>query len=815
LALLQAQQAKVQVLVLTKGELGLAHLQDKLQSSSHEDESQALAHVRVQESMAAAQVLGLPEPQFLDFNDRHLAFTETVTQAIAAQMKVQPIDLLLLPSLSDPHPDHQATALAGLAAVRNAIYQDQANGQTAHSKPKAVQDQPLQILFYEVGAPLHANAFVDFTSVAAQKWAAVQCFKSQLNEEKYETLSRSMAAMRAFGLHPECTAAEAFYKVDMQAFMREGALAAMPQWPWVRHSLGLANAPEQMPLVSVLVRSMDRDCLPQALASVALQTYSNIELVVVNAKGGSHRPLGFLPQTLPYRLVNSETESQLLTRPEAANLALQNAQGQLAIFLDDDDFFQPEHISQLLTMLQDNPQAVGAYSGVRVDDQNGNTLREYNLPWSKQRLLAINFLPIHAVLFRMTHVRQMGLKFNEALEVLEDWDFWLQLTQNSDLVHSPLITAVYRQALGKSELGNQEGHSHWKTWHHKILQNFVSQATENENIDVLSWYAFELDKQIAQSATQALELKKQVAQLQAQAALDKGQIAQELAARLHLQNELEVFSAQTKQVFVQKELELQTHSQALLAQLAEKERQLQSHSEELHGLLAEKERQLQVQSEELRGLLAGKERQLQAYALEAKNLLDTKELDKHGIAVQMQAIINQKEHQLQTYAAEVQKVLDAKDIEKQSFALQMQEIIHQKESQLQAIAADVQKTLDAKALESRELAASMIASVSGSILKADSIHHEVSSLANGALSSDVVTPSVLSQNLADPHLAKLQQLIELQNQRTETLQNALQQAQTRLASQTNEIELLRKSLDLVYASKSWRWTAPLRSKHKA
>jgi LmbE family N-acetylglucosaminyl deacetylase len=727
LALLQAQKAKVQVLVLTKGELGQAHLQVENQAA----ESLALAHIRVQESKAAAQVLGLPEPKFLNFKDRHLSFTDAVTQAIANHIQARAIDLLLLPSLSDPHPDHQAAALAGLAAVQNALKLAQASGQTAHSQPKAALERPLQILFYEVGAPLHANAFVDFTPVAAQKWAAVQSFKSQLSEEKYELLSRSMAAMRAFGLQPECTAAEAFFKVDMQAFMREGALAAMPQWPWVRHSLGLANAPEQMPLVSVLVRSMDRDCLPQALASVALQTYSNIELVVVNAKGGSHRPLSFLPQTLPCRLVNTEPASQTLSRPEAANLALQNAQGQMAIFLDDDDFFQPEHISQLLAILQDNPQAVGAYSGVRVDDQNGNTLREYNLPWSKQRLLAINFLPIHAVLFRMTHVRQNGLKFNVTLEVLEDWDFWLQLTQNSPLVHSPQITAVYRQALGKSELGNAEGPSHWKTWHHKILQKFVSQATENENIDVLSWYAFELDKQIAQSAAQELELKKQVAQLQAQAALDKGQIAQELAARLHLQNELEVFSAQTKQVFVQKELELQSHFQALLAQLAEKERQLQNHSEELHGLLAEKERQLQ------------------AFSLEAKNSLDTKELEKQSIAVQMQAIMQSKRTSASTFAAEVQKVLDAKDVEKQSFALQMQEIIHQKESQLQAIAADVQKTLDAKALESRELAASMIASVSGSILKADAIHQEVSSLANGSNPSGAVTPSALSQNLAD------------------------------------------------------------------
>ena len=673
LALLQAQQAKIQVLVLTKGELGQAHLQDQLQdapeSVSHTADSLALAHVRVQESQAAALVLGLPEPKFLNFNDRHLRFTQAITQAIADQIKAQPIDLLLLPSLSDPHPDHQATALAGLAAVQNALEQAKASGQTEHSKSKAALERPLQIMFYEVGAPLHANVFVDFTSVAPQKWAAVQSFKSQLSEEKYESLSRSMAAMRAFGLKPECTAAEAFFKVDMQAFMREGALAAMPQWPWVRHSLCLANAPEQMPMVSVLVRSMDRDCLPQALASVALQTYSNIELVVVNAKGGIHRPLNFVPQTLPCRLLNAQADKKQgnacspLGRPEAANMALQNAQGQLAIFLDDDDLFQPEHISQLVSLLQDNPQAVGAYSGVRVDDQDGNTLREYNLPWSRQRLLAINFLPIHAVLFKMGAVKQQGISFKTELDVLEDWDFWLQLTQASSLVHSDNITAVYRQSLGKSKLGSALTDSHWKSWHHKILQQFVSQSSAQENVDVLSWYALELDKQIAQSAAQELFLKKQITQLQAQADLDKDQIAREMSSRSQLQEELELFSAQTREVLSQKELELQSHAQ------------------------------------ELTGLLADKERQLQAYALEATNALDTKELEKQSLALQMQAVINQKENQLQTFAAEVQKILDSKDVEKQSLALQMQAVINQKENQLQTFAADVQKTLDAQSQE--------------------------------------------------------------------------------------------------------------------
>jgi hypothetical protein len=222
--------------------------------------------------------------------------------------------------------------------------------------------------------------------------------------------------------------------------------------------------------------------------------------------------------------------------------------------------------------------------------------------------LAINFLPIHAVLFKMGAVKQQGISFKPALDVLEDWDFWLQLTQTSSLVHSNNITAVYRQALGKSELGSSLSDSHWKSWHHKILEQFVSHSSEQENVDVLSWYAIELDKQVAQSAAQEVLLKKQITQLQAQADLDKGQITQEMSSRRQLQEELELFSAQTRQALSQKEIELQSHAQELTGLLAEKERQLHAQSQEHITLLSEKERQLQAHSEELRGLLSDKER---------------------------------------------------------------------------------------------------------------------------------------------------------------------------------------------------------------
>ncbi|MGE0208359.1 MAG: hypothetical protein AB7S42_04365 [Lysobacteraceae bacterium] len=44
------------------------------------------------------------------------------------------------------------------------------------------------------------------------------------------------------------------------------------------------------PLVSILIRSMDRPTLQRAIASAAAQTWPNLEIVVVAACGSRHSP---------------------------------------------------------------------------------------------------------------------------------------------------------------------------------------------------------------------------------------------------------------------------------------------------------------------------------------------------------------------------------------------------------------------------------------------------------------------------------------------------------------------------------------------
>ena len=468
---------QVDVLIFSRGE------------NARNTSSLELADERVLESRRAARVLGLKDPFFLDWPDRGMRYGEPLIAAIReALARFQP-QYLILPSLSEPHPDHQAVALAGMAAAQRGAF-------------------PQTLLFYEVGAPLHPNVLFDLGGAAAKKWQAVREFVSQLAIQPYEAHAQAMASVRAFGVGGNCVAAEAYFMVDAEELRRQGAAAAMPFWPMVRAEQGLANSPQQLPLVSVLIRSIDRPQLQEAVASVIAQTYSNLEIVLVNASGRAHSPVSYAPGRLNLRIVEPEhgeagesvgtTDSatrhrKQMDRSRAGNLALRSAKGDLALFLDDDDLIEPEHVQRLVDALASRATAVAAYSGVRVEGPDGAHQRDYDLPWSLERLNGINFLPIHAVLFRLDVVREGALEFDDSLPVLEDWDFWRKLATKGEFVHCAGVSALYRQGHGSSGIGDPLHPNHWRLWHRKIVERDLAVRTSADAAATLAWHSIELD----------------------------------------------------------------------------------------------------------------------------------------------------------------------------------------------------------------------------------------------------------------------------------------------------------------------------------
>lgn len=208
-----------------------------------------------------------------------------------------------------------------------------------------------------------------------------------------------------------------------------------------------AGAPGPV-LVSVLVRSTGRPELQQALRSVAQQDYPHLEILVADAAATGTVDLTGAAG-VEARVVGT---GHPLARSAAANLLLREAAGAWVLFLDDDDWIGPGHLSRLARALQEHPQSALAYAGVSCVEQSGGPgdpglreLRTYDEPFDADRLLVENYIPIHAALVNLSLLRGAGsLAFDESLDVFEDWDFWLQCLQFGSFVHVPGISAYYR-----------------------------------------------------------------------------------------------------------------------------------------------------------------------------------------------------------------------------------------------------------------------------------------------------------------------------------------------------------------------------------
>ena len=208
--------------------------------------------------------------------------------------------------------------------------------------------------------------------------------------------------------------------------------------------------------VTVVLRSLNRRSLFEALDSVALQTWTDIEVLVVNAVGAGHVQL---PAHCGPSVLRCVDRGRPLSRSAAANLGLAQATGRWVCFLDDDDLLEPGHIMALAQRLEQKP-AVAAYAGVRCMEQMADggwrEVMRYNQLFDAARLLYENYLPIHAVLFeRAAALKTAG--FDEALTIFEDWDFWIQLSRLGPFEHVDQISAIYRLSSSGSGLyGNEQ-----------------------------------------------------------------------------------------------------------------------------------------------------------------------------------------------------------------------------------------------------------------------------------------------------------------------------------------------------------------------
>jgi glycosyltransferase involved in cell wall biosynthesis/LmbE family N-acetylglucosaminyl deacetylase len=541
LALLAASGASISVHVVTDGGYG--------KFGQNKD-------VRKRESLDAAALLGYPAPHFWDLPDQGLRLDTPLISRIQAELETQRPDLILCPSIWETHPDHLTLAHGVIEAARGTAYS-------------------ACILFYEVGAPMPTSLIIDISTVADRKRAAMQCFPSQLAVQNYDLHIEGLNRYRTYTLGKEAILAEGYCRLD-KVLMNAGGVS-LPRLSGPPHH---ASRPAR---VSILIRSTNRPELHQAVESALAQTHPNIELIVLNATKAPDFPK---LQGYGTRTVQVLDPAIPLERAAAANYLLAHHTGEYFLFLDDDDWILPTHVSALLKTLLLRTDIAGAYGDTQcLEHRNGEwiELRRFEGSVAPQHLLFDNHFPIHSVLLRSAAVQ--GLQFDTRFDLYEDWDWWLQVSPRGPLLHVPGIGAIYR-IHGKSGEGVRAEPERAHRALKQIAEKWHRNADLEQTVERLA-YVRQLAQALTQEQTRSSALGAQQDEAQREMARLKAQHEDALrryADTLALRDE-EIRTLLAAHQQLQTGL-LQTSSQIHSAtQLQPALEQLHTHVEELEALL--------------------------------------------------------------------------------------------------------------------------------------------------------------------------------------------------------------------------------------
>jgi LmbE family N-acetylglucosaminyl deacetylase len=159
---------------------------------------------RWQEAFAARSHLAVKQVFELNLAEGEVRPTEDISKTVKEILrKIQPRSILL-PAPGDPHPDHRNAHSIFAEALSAATGQD------------------LEVVFYEGFTPIcNANAWLDITSVAHQKWAALACYESQQERYRIVEIAQHLNAFRAITtMRKHVEFAEAFRRLTVSEYLQ-------------------------------------------------------------------------------------------------------------------------------------------------------------------------------------------------------------------------------------------------------------------------------------------------------------------------------------------------------------------------------------------------------------------------------------------------------------------------------------------------------------------------------------------------------------------------------------------------------------------
>ncbi len=199
------------------------------------------------------------------------------------------------------------------------------------------------------------------------------------------------------------------------------------------------------PIVSVIIPTHNRKhLLNRAVASVIHQTYSNLEIIIVDdgsTDGTGEESLGIKDPRIRF-LRNETARGANYSR----NLGIRASKGDLLCLLDDDDEWLPMKLERQVRKLHESPGTVGLiYCGYYTVSEDGKILAERH-PAARgnvhRDLLGLCLFGALTVLVKKEHLLTAGL-YDEKLRSCQDWDMWIRVSKLCEVDFVPETLAKY------------------------------------------------------------------------------------------------------------------------------------------------------------------------------------------------------------------------------------------------------------------------------------------------------------------------------------------------------------------------------------
>ncbi len=218
--------------------------------------------------------------------------------------------------------------------------------------------------------------------------------------------------------------------------------------------------PSTSPLVSIVIASRNRNALLQrAIASINSQSYSNIEIILIDNCSDQPIICEDLPQGRPITIYrNTEPKGLYVNR----NLGSERATGDIVCYLDDDDTYFPHKVQECVEAFDADRALDFVWANTEQVGPNGQTLCLSRGPIELTQFLRYRYVHLNTLAIRRNVLTT--LRFNDDMTKFGDIQFVGQLIKDYRGKHIDSTHAYWYRDERNDQITRRDWRGTFKNW---------------------------------------------------------------------------------------------------------------------------------------------------------------------------------------------------------------------------------------------------------------------------------------------------------------------------------------------------------------